>query len=155
MEKYRIVHDMIIERMEKIGIPLMRVSIGIIFFWFGALKFFDGMSPAQTLAIETINLMTFGLFTEKVIIYGLASWEVLIGIGMLFNLFIKQTIILLFLQMAGTFMPVFLFPGEVFNIFPYSLTLEGQYIVKNLVVISGAIIIGGKLPKKMVKTEQQ
>jgi hypothetical protein len=56
--------------------------------------------------------------------------------------------------MAGTFMPVFLFPGEVFNIFPYSLTLEGQYIIKNLVVISGAIIIGGKLPKKMVKTEQ-
>jgi uncharacterized membrane protein YphA (DoxX/SURF4 family) len=155
MEKYRILHDMIIERMDKIGIPLMRVSIGIIFFWFGALKFFDGMSPAQTLAIETINLMTFGLFTEKVIIYGLASLEVLIGIGMLFNLFIKQTIILLFLQMAGTFMPVFLFPGGVFNIFPYSLTLEGQYIVKNLVVISGAIIIGGKLPKKMVKTEQQ
>lgn len=154
MEKYRIVHDMIIEKMEKIGIPLMRVSIGIIFFWFGALKFFDGMSPAQTLAIETIDLMTFGLFTEKVIIYGLASWEVLIGIGMLFNLYIKQTILLLFLQMAGTFMPVFLFPGEVFNIFPYSLTLEGQYIIKNLVVISGAIIIGGKLPKKMVKTEQ-
>lgn len=155
MEKYRIVHDMIIERMEKIGIPLMRVSIGIIFFWFGALKFFDGLSPAQTLAIETIDLMTFGIFTEKVIIYGLATWEVLIGIGMLFNLYIKQTIILLILQMAGTFMPVFLFPGEVFNIFPYSLTLEGQYIVKNLVVISGAIIIGGKLPKKMVKTEQQ
>ena len=148
------IHNLIIEKMGKIGIPLMRVSIGIIFFWFGALKFFDGLSPAQTLAIETIDLMTFGLFTEKVIIYGLASWEVLIGIGMLFNLYIKQTIILLFLQMAGTFMPVFLFPGEVFNIFPYSLTLEGQYIIKNLVVISGAIIIGGKLPKKMVKTEQ-
>jgi len=148
------IHNLIIEKMGKIGIPLMRVSIGIIFFWFGALKFFDGLSPAQTLAIETIDLMTFGIFTEKVIIYGLATWEVLIGIGMLFNLYIKQTIILLFLQMAGTFMPVFLFPGEVFNIFPYSLTLEGQYIIKNLVVISGAIIIGGKLPKKMVKTEQ-
>ena len=148
------IHNLIIEKMGKIGIPLMRVSIGIIFFWFGALKFFDGLSPAQTLAIETVDLMTFGIFTEKVIIYGLATWEVLIGIGMLFNLYIKQTIILLFLQMAGTFMPVFLFPGEVFNIFPYSLTLEGQYIIKNLVVISGAIIIGGKLPKKMVKTEQ-
>lgn len=148
------IHNLIIEKMGKIGIPLMRVSIGIIFFWFGALKFFDGLSPAQTLAIETIDLITFGMFTEKVIIYGLATWEVLIGIGMLFNLYIKQTIILLFLQMAGTFMPVFLFPGEVFNIFPYSLTLEGQYIIKNLVVISGAIIIGGKLPKKMVKTEQ-
>lgn len=148
------IHNLIIEKMGKIGIPLMRISIGIIFFWFGALKFFDGLSPAQTLAIETIDLMTFGIFTEKVIIYGLATWEVLIGIGMLFNLYIKQTIILLILQMAGTFMPVFLFPGEVFNIFPYSLTLEGQYIIKNLVVISGAIIIGGKLPKKMVKTEQ-
>ncbi|MEA4867343.1 hypothetical protein SDC9_61165 [bioreactor metagenome] len=154
MRKIIEIHNLIIEKMGKIGIPLMRVSIGIIFFWFGALKFFDGLSPAQTLAIETIDLMTFGIFTEKVIIYGLATWEVLIGIGMLFNLYIKQTIILLFLQMAGTFMPVFLFPGEVFNIFPYSLTLEGQYIIKNLVVISGAIIIGGKLPKKMVKTEQ-
>jgi hypothetical protein len=92
-------------------------------------------------------------FSDRTIIIGLAAWEVLIGIGLLLNIFIKQTLTLLFLQMAGTFMPIFLFPGEVFNIFPYSLTMEGQYIVKNIVIISGAIVIGGSLKTLSVNKE--
>ncbi|MFA7180196.1 MAG: hypothetical protein AB7S40_05070 [Bacteroidales bacterium] len=151
--KFTKAHDKIIEWMAGNGIKLIRMSIGLVFFWFGALKFFEGMSPAQTLAIETINTMTFGIFSDRTIIIGLAAWEVLIGIGLLLNIFIKQTLTLLFLQMAGTFMPIFLFPGEVFNIFPYSLTMEGQYIVKNIVIISGAIVIGGSLKTLSVNKE--
>ncbi len=124
------------------GLFLLRLSVGIVFFWFGFLKFFDGLSPAQELAIRTIRTITFGWFSDQVIIYGLATWEVLIGIGLLTRIFLRETLLLLYLQMIGTFLPVFLFPTEVFHLFPYSLTLEGQYIVKNLVLLSAGIVLG-------------
>jgi len=132
----------VIKWMAKHGLFLLRISIGIIFLWFGALKYFEGMSPAEDIAIKTINTLSFNLIPTKIIIYGLATWEVLIGIGLLFNLFMRETLLLLYLQMLGTFSPIFLFPGEVFHIFPISLTLEGQYIVKNIVIISAGIVLG-------------
>lgn len=128
--------------MAKHSLSLLRVSIGIIFFWFGVLKFFDGLSPAQDLAIKTIDIVTFGLLTPSIIILVLAIWETAIGIGLIFSLFMRETLLLLYLQMIGTFLPVLFFPSEVFNIFPYSLTLEGQYIIKNLVLLSAGIVLG-------------
>lgn len=144
------------------GILLLRLSIGIIFLWYGLLKFFTGISPAESLAINTIDALTFGLLNPTIIIISLATLETLIGLGLLFNLFLRETLLLLYLQMIGTFTPVFLFPGEVFTEFPYALTLEGQYIFKNLVVVSAGIVIGatvrgGKLvaqAKKDAQTEQ-
>jgi len=49
---------------------------------------------------------------------------------------------LLFLQMAGTMTPLVLFPAETFVRFPYAPTLEGQYIIKNLVLISAGLVVG-------------
>jgi len=128
--------------MAKHGLTLLRISIGIVFFWFGILKFFTGLSPAEGIAVETIRVLSFNLLSETVILYGLGLWEVLIGIGLLFKLFMRETLLLLFLQMIGTFTPLFIFPEEVFHIFPYSLTIEGQYIVKNIVIVSAAIVLG-------------
>ena len=128
--------------MSKYGLTLLRISIGIIFLWFGVLKFFSGASPAEALAIETIHILTFGLLEPGFIIVSLAVLETLIGIGLVFNVFLRETLLLLFLQMIGTFSPIFLFPDEVFAVFPFALTLEGQYIVKNLVIVSAGIVIG-------------
>ena len=132
------------------GIFLLRISIGIIFSWFGFLKFFKGMSPAETLAVKTIDALTFHLLNEKVIINGLAAWETIIGLGLIFNIYMRGILLLLFLQMIGTFTPLFLFPSDVFTHFPYALTLAGQYIFKNIVIVSagitiGATVRGGKL----------
>lgn len=140
--------DLVItEWMARHGYRLMRISIGIVFFWFGFIKFFPGLSPAQDLAIRTITMMSFGLIPDAIIINGLAFWEVLIGVGLISGKFMRETLLLLFLQMAGTFAPVFLFPNEVFTRIPYAPTLEGQYIIKNLVLISAGIVLGGKLRK--------
>lgn len=139
--------------MAKNAILFTRLSIGIIFFWFGVLKFFQGMSPAELLAIETINKLTLGFIPNSFIIYGLATWETLIGIGLLFNVYLRETLLLLFLQMVGTLTPIILFPEKVFNIFPYSLTLEGQYIFKNLVIISAGIVIGATVRGGKIITE--
>lgn len=140
--------NLIVTWMKRNGIAWLRISVGIIFIWFGLLKFFPGLSPAEDLAINTIKIVTFGLVGEKTIIYGLATLETLIGIGLLFNLFMRFTLLLLFLQMAGTFLPVLFFPNDVFTQFPYALTLEGQYIIKNLIIISAGIVIGATVRGK-------
>jgi uncharacterized membrane protein YphA (DoxX/SURF4 family) len=128
--------------MARSGIMLLRASLGIVFLWFGALKFFPGLSPAQDLATRTIDLLTFGLMPPQVSILVLATWECLIGLGLVLGQFMRATLLLLFLQMLGTLAPLFLFPSEVFTHIPYAPTLEGQYIIKNIVLISAGLIIG-------------
>ncbi len=128
--------------MARYGLLLLRISLGIVFLWFGALKFFPGMSPAQDLAARTIEQLTFGRVQANVSVPLLAAWECLIGIGLLFGIFMRATLLLLAVQMAGTLMPLVLFPNEVFTRLPYAPTLEGQYIIKNAVLISAAIVLG-------------
>jgi len=128
--------------MAKNGIRFLRYSIAFIFIWFGALKFFPGLSPAEELATGAISVLSFGLISASVALPLLAAFEVLIGILILTDRWLRLTILLLFVQMAGTMSPIFLFPDVVFETFPYALTIEGQYILKNFVVISAAITIG-------------
>ncbi len=128
--------------MARYGILLLRVSVGVVFFWFGALKFFPDLSPAQDLATRTIAILTFGLLPANVALWILAAWECAIGIGLLLGVFMRVTLALLWLQMLGTITPIFLFPGEIFKYIPYAPTLEGQYIIKNVVLISAGIVIG-------------
>jgi uncharacterized membrane protein YphA (DoxX/SURF4 family) len=134
--------ERITEWMARYGILLLRVSLGIVFFWFGVLKFFPGLSPAQDLAARTISVLTFGLVPPAVSVPVLALWECVIGLGLITGLFMRGTLALLWLQMLGTVTPLFLFPHEVFTHIPYAPTLEGQYIIKNLVLISAGLVIG-------------
>jgi len=128
--------------MARHGITLLRLSLGIVFFWFGVLKFFPGLSPAQDLAAHTISLLSFGIVGSSVSIPILATWECVIGLGLLHGGYLRSTLLLLWLQMLGTLTPLVLFPSETFTRFPYAPTLEGQYIIKNLVLISAAIVVG-------------
>lgn len=128
--------------MARYGVVLLRISLGIVFFWFGVLKFFPGASPAQDLAGRTIHIITFGLMPDNISLLLLASWECLIGLGLITGKFMRAILLLLFVQMLGTLMPLIFFPAESFLHFPYAPTLEGQYIIKNLVLISSGIVIG-------------
>lgn len=124
------------------GVVALRVSVGVVFLWFGALKFFPGASPAEGLATRTIEVLTGGWIPPAFSILMLAAWESAIGLGLLTGRALRTTLLLLFLQMPGTVTPMLFFPEEVFVRFPLVLTLEGQYIVKNLVLISAALVIG-------------
>jgi uncharacterized membrane protein YphA (DoxX/SURF4 family) len=135
--------DMRITRwMARNGITILRVTLGIVFLWFGVLKFFPGLSPAQDLAARTISLLTFGIVTPAISVPVLALWECAIGIGLITGKFMRFTILLLMLQMLGTLTPLLLFPAETWQVFPISPTLEGQYIIKNIVLVSAALVIG-------------
>jgi uncharacterized membrane protein YkgB len=128
--------------MARHGVTALRISLGVVFLWFGALKFFPGLSPAQDLATRTIDHLTFGLVPAKVSIPVLAAWECAIGLGLIAGVFLRATLLLLFAQMVGTVTPLVLFPSEAFTRFPYAPTLEGQYIIKNIVLVTAAIVIG-------------
>lgn len=128
--------------MAEYGITLTRVALGVVFLWFGVLKFFPGLSPAEGLAADTISRLTGGMVTAGVSLPVLAVWECAIGLGLLLGRFLRLTLLLLFLQIPGTVTPLFLFPGATFTQVPYAPTLEGQYIIKNLVLVAAALVVG-------------
>ena len=128
--------------MARYGIVTLRVALGIVFLWFGALKFFPNLSPAQTLAVKTIDVLTFGLLPGTVSLVLLATLECAIGLGLISGKLTRLTLLLLAFQMVGAASPFFLFPAEVFTAFPYAPTLEGQYIIKNVVLVSAGLVIG-------------
>mgnify|MGYP000159070182 CR=1 FL=1 len=139
--------------MAKTGIVLLRISLGVIFFWFGFLKFFPGLSPAADLATRTIEIMTFGLIPPSVSLVLLATWECLIGLGMITGKYMRVTLLLLFGQMAGTLTPLLFFPTETFVLFPIAPTLEGQYIIKNIALVSAGIVIGATVRGGRLESE--
>jgi uncharacterized membrane protein YkgB len=134
--------------MRQYGPPLLRVSLGIIFVWFGALKLFEGLSPAESLVRRTVYW-----FDPDTFIPVLGVWEILIGVGLLYRPLIRGAIFLLFLQMPGTMLPLVLLPEVCFTVMPFGLTLEGQYIINNLVLISAALVVGGTVRRDVFSND--
>jgi uncharacterized membrane protein YphA (DoxX/SURF4 family) len=128
--------------MARHGVALLRVSLGVVFFWFGVLKFFPGLSPAEDLAARTISVLTFGVLGPSVSLPVLAVWECAIGLCFMTGRFMRAGVALLFAQMAGTFLPLAFFPVEAWTHAPYAATLEGQYIIKNVVLVSAGLVLG-------------
>lgn len=127
------------------GMNILRICLGIIFIWFGMLKFFPGLSSAEEIAGRTILKLTLGIVKPPVSMPFLAVWECVIGLGLITKAWLRLTLILLYLQMAGTFLPLIFFPHETFQHSVLVPTLLGQYIIKNFVLISGGIVIGATL----------
>jgi uncharacterized membrane protein YphA (DoxX/SURF4 family) len=131
--------------------------MGIIYFWFGILKFFHGFSPAEALAIKTIHALTFGMINDSYSIILLAIWECVVGVLMIAGRFVKTGLVLLFVHMIFTFAPLFLFPQDTFRYAPYGLSLVGQYIIKNIVIISSALVVwqAQKLKQSKLSANEQ
>lgn len=127
--------------MNDISIPALRLSIGIIFVWFGILKPF-GLSSAQELVENTIYFIP-----PKIFIPILGIWEVIIGLSLIIKRLNRLGILLLFMQMIGTFLPLIILPEVTWSGFLIP-TLEGQYIIKNLVLISSGLVIGSQVRNK-------
>ncbi|MBN2610389.1 MAG: hypothetical protein JXB00_02435 [Bacteroidales bacterium] len=138
--------DQIIARwMKRWSTPAIRISFGIIFVWFGILKPF-GLSSAENLLKATVVWLPLG--TPELWLSVIGWWEVAIGVTFLFSRTTKIAIALLLIQMFGTFLPLVVLPEVTFqngNILTPSL--EGQYIIKNVMIISAALVLGGKFHK--------
>jgi len=134
---------LVVWAMDSFGIKFARLAIGIVFIWFGALKMIGTLSPAYDLVAATIYWLT-----PEIIIPLIGLWEVAIGVAFLFPPLTRLALVLLAGQMPATFLPLVLLPEVCFTVFPFGLTLEGQYIIKNLVIIACALIIGGTALRK-------
>lgn len=132
--------------MERHAITALRYSLAVVFIWFGVLKPL-GTSPANDLVARTVYWVDPSWFIPV-----LGWWEVLIGLCMLWRPLIRLSILLLALQMPGTFLPLVLLPDVCFTHIPWAPTLEGQYIIKNLVLIAAAMAVGGTVRRSTEST---
>jgi uncharacterized membrane protein YkgB len=124
----------------------LRMALAVIFIWFGALKTIDA-SPANDLVKRTIYWLEPAVFLPL-----LGWWEALIGVCLLFRPLIRVGLLLLALQLPGTFLPLVMLPEICFEKFPFHLTMEGQYIIKNLLIIGAALLVGGTVNPKPTDT---
>jgi uncharacterized membrane protein YkgB len=138
MKNFDRLDKFMVSEMHHWAIPALRVALGIVFLWFGALKVF-GVSPVLDLVRDTYSFMPYPAF-----FIFLGAWEMVIGLGLMFKIALRTTLALLWLQMAGTLIAPLLQPGMFFdggNIF--LLTIPGEFVVKNLVLIAAGFVIGG------------
>jgi uncharacterized membrane protein YkgB len=126
----------IIAFFKRIYIPMARISIFIVFFWFGSIKLL-GLSPASPLA-EALTAQTIGIQYFDTLFILLSLMECVIGVLFLFPKMTRIVIPLLLAHMVLVCSPLVLLPAYIWQQ-PFVPTLEGQYIIKNAVVVAVAI----------------
>lgn len=132
------------------GITFLRISVGVIFVWFGALKLIPGASPAEPLIRALMPD-----FMDGFIVPVIGAMEVAIGFGYITGRFLRGIIVLNLFQMAGAMSPLLFVPGRMWEVFPFVWTLEGQYVVKDFILISAALVIGATVRGGRIVTKTQ
>jgi uncharacterized membrane protein YkgB len=143
--------ERLIAALHRWSVPVLRVSLGLVFIWFGALKAF-GVSPVVGMIQQTYTLAPIHLF---VLILGI--WEMLIGIGLTIKRALRCALILMCIHLTGTFLAVYLAPQLFFlKGTPFLLTADGEFVIKNMVLMAAGLVIGGyevkPLRKRMERT---
>lgn len=132
----------VINTLKASSVPLARISLFAIFFWFGLLKLIDA-SPANPLVAELLeNTLPFITFEQFIIGFGI--YEMIIGLTFLIPRLERLALILFIPHMVTTFLPLVLLPTVTWQAFMVP-TLEGQYIIKNLVLIALAFSVASHL----------
>jgi putative oxidoreductase len=130
----------VLELLERVALPLLRVSLGAVFIWFGVLKI-AGESPVSKLVADTVYWLNPDWFVPI-----LGVFEVLVGIGLLLGRGLRLVLFLFALQMVGTFLVLVTQPDVAFQHGnPLLLTTEGEFVIKNLVLLSAGLMIGSRL----------
>ena len=136
------------------SLTVLRVSLGSIFVLFGVLKFFPNVSPAQELATQTTGVLTFGLVPAGLAIVLVAALECTIGFGLISGRFPRLTLVLLCFQMIGAMSPLLLFSGELFGGPYHAPTLLGQYVLKDVVLVSVGLVLGSTVHGGRIVSER-
>ena len=123
------------------SIALLRVSLGLVFLTFGALKFFPGLSPIEGLATRTTTALTFGLVPPSVGLVMIAALEVTIGLCFVTGRYLRVGVCLMGAQLIGSMSPLVLFTGELFSGLLHAPTLVAQYILKDVVLVAVGMVL--------------
>jgi uncharacterized membrane protein YphA (DoxX/SURF4 family) len=128
------------------SIQLLRIAVGVVFLIFGMLKFFPDVSPAEELTIKTTDALSFDLLPGHIAIVLIASLECIIGVLLIAGRFLRIAIYLLAGQFVGVLAPLVLFTGRLFDGPHNAPTLEGQYVIKDIVVVASGFVVASTLP---------
>jgi len=132
------VDELLLDVLRRWSITALRLSLGSVFLWFGALKVF-GSSPVAAMIRETYSFMPLGIF-----VLFLGVWEVVIGLCILLKRALRLVLILLCVHLMGTFTAILFNPGIFFvQGVPFCLTVDGEFVMKNLILITAALVIAG------------
>lgn len=131
----------LIEFLRKHSSLILRLSLGIVFVWFGALKV-TGTSPVADLLEKTVWWLP-----SSATVLALGITEVVIGLGLIFRIAPRVILLLFTLQMIGTFLTFFVVPGMMFEGNPLKLTVLGEFVVKNLVLLAAGLSVAATVPK--------
>jgi uncharacterized membrane protein YkgB len=123
------------------SVALLRISLGLVFLGFGVLKFVPGLSPAEGLAERTIDALTFGLLPSGVGLVLVAAMETAIGLSLITGRYLRAGIALLGVAMVGVLSPLVLFTDELFAGPGFAPTLEGQYVLKDIVLLAAWLVV--------------
>ena len=140
LRTYERVDASIVRTLDAWAPTLLRYALAVVFIWFGALKVI-GRSPVYELVADTVPFLP-GDF----VVPAFGVLEVVIGVGLLLGIGLRVVLLFLVLQMLGTFLVWVTQPGESFqDDNPLLLTTTGEFVLKNLVLIAAAMVVGGKL----------
>ena len=134
------------KKLSGFAMPMLRVSLGIVYLWFGLLKVFNVSPLAPTIEASYFFLP----FPSTLVVLGV--WEALIGLGLIFKKFVRTTIVSLWCQIIGVFGSAILAPFIYFKANPLVLTLEGEFLIKNLILLAASLVIlnyKAKAPSKI------
>lgn len=138
--------ELLLTMLRRWSIPALRLALGIVFLWFGALKIF-GSSPVILLIQRTFTFLPLDVFIPV-----LGGWEVLIGFGIIVKRALRCVLVLLGIHLVGTFVALCLNPNDFFvHGFPLSLTADGEFVMKNLVLIAAASVVAGYEVKPLTR----
>jgi putative oxidoreductase len=128
------------------SIALLRASLGAVFLAFGVLKLFPGVSPAENLVKATTDLLTFGLIPGSVALAGVAVLECVIGLLLIAGgRAMRGAIYLLTIQLVGILSPVVLLTARLFSGPHHAPTLEGQYVLKDVILVAATLVLAATL----------
>ncbi|HEX9335994.1 MAG TPA: hypothetical protein VF892_08910 [Pseudonocardiaceae bacterium] len=125
--------------------PLLRISMGLVIFGFGFLKYFPGVSPAQALVLHVNRVLTFGLMPDHVTLPLFATVESILGLSLITGWGLRYLIYPLTVWAFAILSPIVLFPGELFSGPHHAPTLEGQYVLKDIILLAACTVIMAKV----------
>lgn len=123
------------------SVALLRISMGLIIFGFGFLKYFPGVSPAENLVQTTMHILTFSLMPNRLALVLVATLECAMGLSLILGRGLRVTIYLLVFWVMGVLSPVVLMPQRLFSGPDHAPTLEGQYVLKDIVFFAAILVI--------------
>lgn len=132
----------IISTVRKVSIPVSRLAVFVVYFWFGSLKVL-GLSPASPLVLALLD-RTMPFVSPDAFLVWFGLFEVLIGVIFLIPRFARLAIALLVIHLVTTVMPLVLLKSSLWTGMMVP-TLEGQYIIKNVLIVALAIVVASNL----------